>query len=126
MFKSKHTLRGSLMKVKNRRPHYVKKDAVYELQCRDCGKVYIGEPGQSLQERVKEHKYAVRKYDSKNGIVAHTWTAQHAVDWSAARVKITEHHLWKRKTLEHQAGTRPIQPRLWTTVKPHMATINHA
>ena len=56
--------------------------------------------GQSPQERVKEHKYAVRKYDSKNRTAAHAWTAQHAVDWSAARVRTTEEHLWKRKTLD--------------------------
>ena len=62
--------------------------------------MYIGETGRSLTERVKEHKYTVKGYDKKNGIPTHTWTAQHRVDWSAAKVRTTEQHLWKRKVLE--------------------------
>ena len=80
VFKSKHTLRESLMKVRSVRPSETKKGSVYEVPCIDCGKVYIGETGRNLQERLKEHKYAARMSDSKNGIVAHAWAMQHAVD----------------------------------------------
>ena len=38
-------------------------------------------------KRVKEHKYAVKSHNEKNGIAAHTWTTQHRVDWSAAKVR---------------------------------------
>ena len=100
VFKSGHTLRASLMRVKNARPAEMKKGAVYEIPCKDCSKVYSGEMGRSLTERVKEHKYAVKRHDDKNGIAAHAWTAQHRVDWSAAKVRTTEQHLWKRKVLE--------------------------
>ena len=77
----------------------MKKGAVYEVPCSNCGKVCIGETGRNLQERIKEHKYAVRNHNTKNGIAAHAWTAQHTVDWSSAKVRTTE-HLWKRKVLE--------------------------
>ena len=110
VFKSRHTLRGSLMRVKNTRPAEMKKGAVYEIPCMDCSKVYIGKTGRSLTERVKEHKYAVKRHDEKNRIAAHAWAAKHRVDWSAAKVRTTEQHLWKRKILEaihikRQSGT---------------------
>ena len=55
----------------------------------DCEKVYIVEMERSLTERVREHKYAV-----KRDIATHAWTAQHRVDWSAAKVRTTEQHLY--------------------------------
>ena len=42
--------------------------------------VYIGETGHSLNERIKEHKYAVKRGDC---VATHVWEAQHAVDWSS-------------------------------------------
>lgn len=54
------------MRVKNVRPAEMKKGAVYEIPCKDCSKVYIGETGRSLTERVKEHKYTVKRHDEKN------------------------------------------------------------
>ena len=88
------------MRVKSTRSNEVKKGAVYEIPCKDCNKVYIGETGRSLAERMKEHKYAVKRHDEKNGVAVHAWTAQHRVDWSAAKVRTTEEHLWKREVLE--------------------------
>lgn len=42
-----------------------------EIPCKDCSEVYIGETGRSLTERVREHKFAVKRYE-ENGIAAHT------------------------------------------------------
>ena len=53
-----------------------------------------------LAERLKEHQYAVKRKDLKNGIAAHTCQQLHQVDWSAAKVRCTEQHHWKRKVLE--------------------------
>ena len=59
VFKSNGTLRQTLMRVKNRRPEEARRGVVYEVPCRDCNRTYIGETGRSLQERLKEHRYAV-------------------------------------------------------------------
>ena len=100
IFKSNGTLRQTLMRVKNRRPIEARRGVVYEVPCRDCSRRYIGETGRSLQERLKEHKYAVKSANMNNGIAAHAWNQQHQVDWDAAEVKMFEQHLWKRKVLE--------------------------
>lgn len=64
------------MKVKSSRPDEAKKGVVYEVPCADYQSVYISETGHSLQMRIKEHKYAVRKQDTRNGIAAHAWSNQ--------------------------------------------------
>ena len=54
VFKSRHTLRQSLMRVKSPRQDDLKAGVVYEVPCADCNHVYIGETGRCLQKRVKE------------------------------------------------------------------------
>ena len=43
--------------------HYIadmkKKGVVYEVPCKDCPSVYIGETGRTLEKRISEHKTAV-------------------------------------------------------------------
>ena len=100
VFKSSGTLRQALMRVKNKRPKELRRGVVYEVPCNGCSKMYIGETGRSLQERLKEHKYAVKTANMNNGIAAIAWTHHHQVDWDSVRVKTFEQHLWKRKVLE--------------------------
>ena len=100
VFKSHGTLRQSLMRVKNRRPVELRRGVVYEVPCGACNKMYVGETGRSLHERLKEHKYAVKTANMNNGIAAHAWNHQHPVDWASAKVRAFEQHLWKRRVLE--------------------------
>ena len=100
VFKSGNKLRQSLMRVKTTVEEETMKGVVYEIPCRECDQVYIGETGRNLRERLKEHQYAVNKKDMKNGTATHACQRQHMVDWSAAKVRCTEQHYWKRKVLE--------------------------
>ena len=79
VFKSRNTLRQSLLRVMNPTP----KD--------DCDHVYIGETGRTLRKRLKEHDYAVGTSDTNNGIAVHAWTNSHKVNWEATRVRLVEH-----------------------------------
>lgn len=73
---------------------------VYEVPCRDCNSVYVGETGRSLEMRLREHKYAVKTGDTKNGIAVHAWTKEHQVNWDAAKVRVREQQLTRRKAME--------------------------
>ena len=53
---------------------------VYEIPCKDCECVYIGEMSRTLEKHLGEHKNAVKKHDTNNGIATHAWTNQHQVD----------------------------------------------
>ena len=45
----------------------------------ECSKVYIGETGRNLKERMRERRYAVKNMN--NGIEAHAWQYKHDIDW---------------------------------------------
>ena len=66
--------------------------------------MYVGETGLSLKMRLKEHQYAVKMKDSKNGIAVHACNSIHCVDWEAAKVIAFEQHLTKRKVLDYTLG----------------------
>ena len=68
---------------------------VYEIPCKDCEHVYT-----YSENRISEHKSAVKRRDKNNGIAVHEWSSQHMVNWEAAKLKEVERHLWRRKTLE--------------------------
>ena len=111
--KSQNNLRQTLMKVKSTRPDDKKKGVIYEVPCAECNCVYVGETGRSLEMRLKEHRYAVKTKDSRNGIAVHADTNNHEVDWEAARVVMVEEHQTKRKVLESLQINRQIPP-IWT------------
>ena len=100
MFKSNNTLRQTLMHVKTTVLKERKQGVVYEVPCKECRSVYVGETGWNLQERIKEHRYAVKRHDMNNGISVHAWEKNHAVDWSEAKVRTLEQITWRRKILE--------------------------
>ena len=98
--KSRGTLRSSLMQVKQPREDKKKRGVIYEVPCKDCDCVYIGETSRTLEKRLSEHKNAVKKHDTKNGIAVHSWTNQHQVDWEAAKTREMEGNYWRRRVLE--------------------------
>ena len=54
VFKSNTTLRSHLVRPKDTVDPAKEDSVVYRIPC-ECGKVYIGETGRSMQERIKEH-----------------------------------------------------------------------
>ena len=54
---------------------------------------YIGETGRNLKKRLVEHKAAVKRCDTKNGIAVHAWKQQHRVNWDEASVLVQEPRL---------------------------------
>ena len=54
VFKSDTTLRSRLVRQKDPADPNKQDGVVYKIRC-TCGKVYIGETGRSMQERMKEH-----------------------------------------------------------------------
>ena len=54
VFKSDTTLRSHLVGPKGALEPIKQDGVVYKIPC-ECGKVYIGETGKAMQERIKEH-----------------------------------------------------------------------
>ena len=94
--KTADTLRSRLVKVKQAMPSSKKKGVIYEIPCKDCPCVYIGETGRTLEKCLSELKAAVKKNDPKNGIAVQAWANQHQVNCEAALVKQEERIYWRR------------------------------
>ena len=94
VFSSKRTLRSELVKVKKRIDPSDRKGVIYEIEC-CCGHSYIGETGRTLNARIKEHQYAVRRYDPNNGKV-HVNATMHNMKWEDARIVRVEQNTLKR------------------------------
>ncbi len=100
VFTSTPTLKKHLMKVKTPREKSKMKGVVYEIPCMDCSKVYIGETRRTLDKRLKEHQYAVKRHDEKNGIAVHAWNSNHKVNWLEAKVKERVENYTRRRITE--------------------------
>ena len=59
VFKSETTLRTHLVRPKDSVDPAKQDGVVYRIPC-ECGKVYIGETGRSMHERIKEHDRDIR------------------------------------------------------------------
>ena len=96
------------MKVKNRVPEDEKKKAVvYQVPCKDCHQLYMGESKRTLKVRLAEHRRAVQKSDVNNGIAVHVANTSHSIDWQNARVVKTVPGYWERRTMERQMQQNP-------------------
>ena len=121
--RSRSTVRSALVQVKQPSEDR-KKKGVYEVSCQDCECMYIREISRAIEKCLSEHKNAVKKHNSNNGIAAHAWTNQHQVDWKAAKTREMEENYRKRRVLEalriHQQQHTPT--RTWSGNQSFLAT----
>ena len=77
---------------------------VYNIQCRDCDKEYIGETGRTLGKRVKEHRKL-----ATSAVHDHMRSTGHNIVWNKVTVIDTEPVEHRRRTREaiHMRQRRP-------------------
>ena len=74
-------------------------NAVYQLNCKDCEAVYMGETKRTLNIGAEEHITAIR-FASKNSHTAeHCWKYNHDFDWKHKKVLDFEKS-WKARTIK--------------------------
>ena len=73
---------------------------MYQIPCADCNEVYMGETKRTLKARLSEHRQAVRRGDTKNGIAVHVQQPQHAIKWDEAKVEKVVPVYWQRRAWE--------------------------
>ena len=69
---------------------------VYRIGCADCDWNYVGESSRTLEERLKEHRVAVRELRDTSEIAQHVGTTGHRVDWEGAKILDRETNYTKR------------------------------
>jgi hypothetical protein len=56
IFRTKHTIRSSLMQTKSKRDPQQTAQCVYSIPC-ECGRSYIGKTGRPLAVRLREYRH---------------------------------------------------------------------
>lgn len=72
---------------------------IYEIDC-GCKEKYVGETGNLLNKRIKQHKYSVNTMDMKNGVAAHRLNCEKNINWDEIKLLTQERSWWKRKIKE--------------------------
>jgi hypothetical protein len=74
IFKTKHTLRNTLMRTRPMSDLQLTAHSIYNISCK-CGRSHVGETGRPLSVRIGEHKLNL-----KNGLLDKSKLAQHAFE----------------------------------------------
>ena len=81
-YKPYQNLRTLLSRPKDQVPDLQRSGVVYKIPCVVCSKVYIGQTGRRLCQRISEHNRAVKSANFNSSTLAeHAWSAGHPVDW---------------------------------------------
>jgi predicted GIY-YIG superfamily endonuclease len=116
IFKTRHTLRSSLMKTRTERDPLQKAQCIYCIPC-ECGRNYIGETDRPLSMRLWQHRHNLQQgLLEKSKLAQHAYEESHRVGWDDAKILDIERNSRCRKYKEsaHMAcSTNPIsQPSL--------------
>ena len=85
-FYTQTTLRSLLSKPKDPIPKEAMNNAVYQLNCKDCEAVYVGETKRTLYIRAKEHITDIKSASERNDTAEHCWKYNHDFDWKHKEV----------------------------------------
>ena len=74
VFRYDSTIRNYVIKNS---PNIEETGGVYYIPCKICDKIYIGQTGKHLSERLKQHKYNVRTAVESSAVFKHQETYNH-------------------------------------------------
>ena len=98
-FYTQTTLRSLLSKPKDPIPKEDRNNAIYQLNCKDCEAVYVGETKRTLNIRAEEHITAIKSASKKSHTAEHCWKYNHDFDWKHKKVLDFEKN-WKTRTIK--------------------------
>ena len=74
---------------------------MYQISCRDCNAVYVGETGRSVRTRKREHADAVKTFNTKKSALSqHVMNFDHRIDWDNVKIVKSESHAYRRRVAE--------------------------
>ena len=98
-FYTQTTLRNLLPKSKDPIPKEDWNNAVYQLNCKDCEAVYVGEIKRTLNIRAEEHITAIKSASKRSHTAEYCWKYNHDFDWEHKKVLDFEKN-WKTRTIK--------------------------
>ena len=81
------TIRKLLPSLKDPLDNSEKSCLVYQVPCRDCSFVYIGQTKRDLKSRLDEHKRAIKnQHPDLSVLCEHSITKGHIISWTEAKI----------------------------------------
>ena len=100
VFKSGTTFRSHLVRPKDILEPTKQDGVVYKIPC-ECGKVYIGETGRAMQDRIKEHDRDIRLARTQTSAVSeHANETGHLPIWKEVKFIDRDPHWYTRRVKE--------------------------
>ena len=99
--KPHHTLYSLFRKSKDAINFEQKRGLMYQISCRDCNAVYVGETGRSVRTRKRKHADAVNTFITKKSALSqHVVNFDHKIDWDNVKILKSESHASRRRVAE--------------------------
>lgn len=70
----------SLIVNNKSKPELLDYNGVYQVNCKDCDAIYIGQCGRAIKYRIKEHKYSINHNIKSTGFSEHCIAHNHNLD----------------------------------------------
>ena len=83
IFKYEDTIRNIVIKNS---PESNTNIGVYNVPCKDCNLIYVGQSGKLLSERLKQHKYNIRTANESSALFKHQQNQCHLMNWNNSKV----------------------------------------
>ncbi|KAJ4434821.1 hypothetical protein ANN_23392 [Periplaneta americana] len=96
--KPQSKIRSHLRQVKDSQG--LRTPGIYKIPC-ECGEVYIGQTGRTIEDRIKEHKRSLRLYyPEKSAVAQHSIEKEHKILFDHTKVINKSSHYWDRTIKE--------------------------
>ena len=118
-------LRSLLSKPKDPIPKEDRNNVIYQLHCKDCEAVYVGETKRTLNIRNNEHISAVKSASQRSHTAEHCWKYNHDFDWNNKRVldfeknwktRIIKEAIYSEENKHHINGVSFKLPSIWKPI----------
>ena len=73
---------------------------VYEIPCKDCDQIYVGESGRDLDKRIKEHRNDIKNANENNAMFVHLKKFDHPIDFENAKIVYPSSSVRRRHIIE--------------------------
>lgn len=87
--------------LKPKTPSELQSNLIYQVNCSQCNKIYIGQTKQLLKNRLNQHKLAISQHKKNNTALSnHALENFHTFDFKNTKIIHKENNISKRLFLE--------------------------
>lgn len=102
--KTTQNIKSIQTSLKDKIPPQEKHNLIYQINCNNCNKVYIGQTGQIFKKRINQHSYDQKNKhiftDNSTALQIHALNTGHSFNFKEPKILATENNYRKRTILE--------------------------